>query len=149
MWWCHMHWIGVFQGFISGQLRVPAALSNLLTFRHSVLQFMCKLGLRKSEGLFALMAWKVGGSVDQSFLFIFILKSGCRRNEVSFMCVYSWACRALEFVWAWCRKGVASIISNWQLTAKGGGRFHGAQHFVFQHLHFNAAISLVIIFAIA
>ena len=55
--------------------------------------------LIRPKKMFALLAWKSWGSVGQSFFFFFFfLKSGHRRNAVSFMCVHSWACRVPELV---------------------------------------------------
>ena len=58
---------------------------------------ICHTRPQKIKGLFALLAWKSRGLVGQSFI-LFFLKSGHRRNAVSFMCVHSWARRALELV---------------------------------------------------
>ena len=58
-------------------------------------------------------AWKdkrfvcpFGLKIGRLDFFFFFHKSGRRRNAKLFMCVNSWACRASELVWSWCKKGV-------------------------------------------
>ena len=53
----------------------------------------------KKKGLFALLAWKLGGSIGQ--FFFFFSKSGHRWYAISFMCVHSWAGRPSKLVWSW------------------------------------------------